>query len=407
MRVGTANSYDSSLLNLTTRQTNLIDQQEKMTAGKRVVRASDDPAAAAQAERALTRTVRVDIEQRALNVQRNSITMAMSTLSDTTDALQTLRELAVSAGDAAYSGANRTSIAQQMMGLRDQIFAYANKQDSNGIPLFGGLGGSAMPFTDASTGVAFNGLPGQRASTTISIPGAMDGQAVWMNVPTGNGVFKVELPKSPATPNAGTVWAEQGQVLDPAAITGDSYSINFKVDASVVPNVITYDVTNTTSATATNPIAAGRPYTSGQSIQFDGMSFSAQGTPANGDALVVKPSGITNLFKIIDDAIAGINGASSGNLVTQTITQALVEIDTGMARIQSASGQAGDLLNRADKIDSSQQGKSIQLAADRSRAEDIDVIKGISDFQNLQTGYDAALKTYAQVQKLSLFNYLG
>jgi flagellar hook-associated protein 3 FlgL len=37
----------------------------------------------------------------------------------------------------------------------------------------------------------------------------------------------------------------------------------------------------------------------------------------------------------------------------------------------------------------------------------MDMIKGISDFQNQQTGYDAALKTYAQVQRLSLFNYLG
>ena len=42
-----------------------------------------------------------------------------------------------------------------------------------------------------------------------------------------------------------------------------------------------------------------------------------------------------------------------------------------------------------------------------SRAEDLDMIKGISDFENQQTGYQAALQTYASVQKLSLFNYIG
>jgi flagellar hook-associated protein 3 FlgL len=47
------------------------------------------------------------------------------------------------------------------------------------------------------------------------------------------------------------------------------------------------------------------------------------------------------------------------------------------------------------------------LEADRSRAEDLDMVKGISDFQNLQTGYSAALQTYAQIQKLSLFNFIG
>jgi flagellar hook-associated protein 3 FlgL len=37
----------------------------------------------------------------------------------------------------------------------------------------------------------------------------------------------------------------------------------------------------------------------------------------------------------------------------------------------------------------------------------MDMVKGISDFNNLQTGYQAALQTYAQVQKLSLFNFIG
>jgi flagellar hook-associated protein 3 FlgL len=35
------------------------------------------------------------------------------------------------------------------------------------------------------------------------------------------------------------------------------------------------------------------------------------------------------------------------------------------------------------------------------------MIKGVSDFQNQQTGYQAALQAYAQVKKLSLFNYIS
>jgi flagellar hook-associated protein 3 FlgL len=85
----------------------------------------------------------------------------------------------------------------------------------------------------------------------------------------------------------------------------------------------------------------------------------------------------------------------------------LAEIDAGLSRLQSGRGQAGDLLNRADWIDSSQVARSHQIQNDRSRAEDMDMVKGISDFQTQQTGYDAALKSYAQVQRLSLFNYLS
>ena len=44
---------------------------------------------------------------------------------------------------------------------------------------------------------------------------------------------------------------------------------------------------------------------------------------------------------------------------------------------------------------------------ERSAAEDLDMVQAISEFQNQQSGYDAALKTYAMVQRLSLFNYIS
>jgi flagellar hook-associated protein 3 FlgL len=400
MRLGTANTYDNTLATLTSRQAGLADIQEKLSAGKRVLRPSDDPTGAAQAERALTRTSRVETEQRALNLQRDSIANAESTLGNASDLLQRFRELVITAGDPSYSSTDRSSMAQEMTGLRDQLFAFANKLDSNGVPLFGGLGSPVPPFNDASAGVTFNGIPGQRASTPVSIPSAMDGQAAWMNVPTGNGVFTVGLGGA----NTGTVWTDPGQVINPGALTGNNYTVTFTVTATVPP-VTTYDVVNTTTATPVAP--AARPYVDGQTIQFDGLSFTAHGTPANGDTLQVAPSTRSDLFAVMDAAIAGIKGASNSNRLTQSLTLSLAQVDTGMDRLRSARGQAGELLKRADIIDATQQDKTVQLAADRSRAEDIDMVKAISDLQNQQTGYSAALQTYAQVQKLSLFNYLG
>jgi flagellar hook-associated protein 3 FlgL len=42
----------------------------------------------------------------------------------------------------------------------------------------------------------------------------------------------------------------------------------------------------------------------------------------------------------------------------------------------------------------------------RSDAEDLDMVQAISDFQNQQTNYSAALQTYASLQKMSLFDYI-
>ena len=35
------------------------------------------------------------------------------------------------------------------------------------------------------------------------------------------------------------------------------------------------------------------------------------------------------------------------------------------------------------------------------------MVQGISGFQNAQVGYQAALQSYAMVQKLSLFNFMS
>jgi flagellar hook-associated protein 3 FlgL len=406
MRLATANTYDNTLANMTNRQASLAELQEKLSAGKKVVRPSDDPTGAAQAERAMTRSARVDVEVRALNLQRNSMSVAESTLGNSIDALQSLRQLVVSAGDAAYTASDRTSIAQEIAGLRDQLFTYANKQDTNGIPLFGGLASAPQPFIDnpPPTGVTPQFIAGVRSSTDVSIPSTMDGQAVWMNVPTGNGVFKMGL----GAGNTGQLWTDVGRVITPSALTGNNYTVTFNVSATTPP-VTTYDVsmTTVTPPPVTTPVTTGQPYVDGQDITFGGLSFVARGVPANGDTVQITPSTRTDLFAVLDQTIAGIKGASNGHVLAQNLSLALAQIDTAMERVQSARSQAGELLKRADTIESNQGEKTIQLAADRSRAEDMDMIKGISDFQNQQTGYDAALKTYAQIQRLSLFNYLG
>ncbi|HZV91564.1 MAG TPA: flagellar hook-associated protein 3, partial [Caldimonas sp.] len=53
MRISTANSYDTGIATLMQRQLDMSNLQNQMTTGKRVNQASDDPAAAAVAARAV------------------------------------------------------------------------------------------------------------------------------------------------------------------------------------------------------------------------------------------------------------------------------------------------------------------------------------------------------------------
>eukprot|EP01030_Chromulinospumella_sphaerica_P010457 gene10457-10265_t len=145
-RVGTANMYDNSIRNVSARQASLVNLQENLTSGKRVVRASDDPVSAAQAERAMTRMTRIQTEQRALETQRNAIAQAESSMGDAVSLVQEVRELMVNAGNASLSSSERATIANQLQSLRDQLTAVANRTDTNGLPLLGALGSAQSPF---------------------------------------------------------------------------------------------------------------------------------------------------------------------------------------------------------------------------------------------------------------------
>ncbi|HEY8908494.1 MAG TPA: flagellar hook-associated protein 3, partial [Rhodoferax sp.] len=79
IRSGTANTYDASLRNILSRQVDLAALQDKLTSGKKIVRTSDDPTGAANAERSLTRISRIATDQRALASQRDTIVQAEST----------------------------------------------------------------------------------------------------------------------------------------------------------------------------------------------------------------------------------------------------------------------------------------------------------------------------------------
>ncbi len=411
-RVSTANQYDTALRNIGQRHTSLSNLQENLTSGKRVVRPSDDPVSAAQAERAINRLARIQTEQRALETQRNAIAQAESALGDAIGLMQNFRELTVSAGGGTLTPNDRATIANQLQGLREQIVEVANRKDTNGLPLLGALGSALAPFLgplSTTPDYSFAGLPGQTSSTGVTIPGMLDGDSAFMFNPQRDGVYNAAVS---AIPNTRQLTTSAVTPVDKSLVTGDNYTITFSaVGPGATPgtSTATYTLTNTTTGAISAPVTvpdypSDKPLTIAMT-DVPGLSFTITGNPANGDTITLQPS--PSIFSTLDSAIRDIRDAPNSNAAIQAVGQALANIDIGLERVHNMRGYAGELLNRADRITGDQDKRSIQLEGDRSRAEDLDMIKGISDFQNQQVGYEAALKSYAQVQKLSLFNFIG
>ncbi len=190
IRIASAHAFDISLSTLQRRQVVLGETQERLTSGKRVLKASDDPTSAARAERALAQMSRTEANLRALDASRSNMQQTEVALGDAGDLLQQVRELTISAGNASYSDAERNTVAVSLRGLRTQLLSVANRSDGAGGYLFGGQGSNTAPFVDAPGGVQFVGTSGSlRAATDEPLPLSLDGQAAWLQAqdPLGSG----------------------------------------------------------------------------------------------------------------------------------------------------------------------------------------------------------------------------
>lgn len=402
IRIATANSYDNTINQLNRRQADLAALQERLSTGKCVLKPSDDPVAATLAETAQNRMTRVQADLRALEASRTSLQQADSGLSESGELIQKVRDLVVTAGNPIFTASEREDIARQLEGLREQLIEVANRKDNTGRTLYGGLGGSATPFVDlyspTGSGVQFEGLRGQAAAGSSALPQALDGHAIWMRIPGGNGHYTVSVGNG----NTGGLSTSVGTVTDAAALTGDDYRIDF----AEVAGQMQLTVTNLGNPAA-NPMPGltGVPYTDGMSVAIDGMNLRLNGAPAAGDQVEIAPSTPNDIFSIVQNAINVLRDDAPGRDARQNteLARTLAELDASHDRVLLARGQVGEWLNRADSLAGLMGDRVTNYEVEKSRLEDLDMIKGLSDFQTQNLALEAAIKSYAQVQRLSLF----
>ena len=150
-------------------------------------------------------------------------------------------------------------------------------------------------------------------------------------------------------------------------------------------------------------------YQSGKAISLHGMSVTVTGTPATGDQFNVAPSTPTlSVFDTIDAAIAELKTPNRTPAQrAQSTADRLRDIDSSMASLNLARSVTGGALNLIDSETTRLGTQKLAAQTERSNAEDLDLPQALSEFQNQQTGYEAALKSYSMVQKMSLLQYIG
>ena len=408
MRVSTSMIYQSGGDAISRQQAELLSMQQRLSSGRRLLTAADDPAGAAQALSIASAKARNAQYDANINVARDALMTDESTLSQVTDVLQGIRTLAVNGGSGSLSDADRSSLADSLAGQLQQLVGLANGKGGDGNYLFSGYALATQPFVQTPAGVVYQGDQGQRLLNVgpgRSMPISESGDAVFMQVPGGNGTFAT----APAAGNAGSGVIDAGSVTDPAAINGHSYQIAFTSAA-------TYDVVD--MAAPVPPLSTGNAYVSGNAIALPGSGIQVTITgapsgapgPAYGDKFDVTPSAPQSVFKTVQSLIDTLrtpgSTAAGRARVANGIGEALTNLDQGLGNVLSARAGLGASLNELDSLATGNDNSTMQYDTTLSRLVDLDYARALSDFAQQQVAFEAAQKSFLKVSGLSLFSYL-
>jgi len=151
--------------------------------------------------------------------------------------------------------------------------------------------------------------------------------------------------------------------------------------------------------------AAAGPHPGEQQTGLDASYTTSQ----DGRAIFAGAGG-TTLFASLDAVIDVIgrlaDGTASRSDVNETLATATGELDAGLERVLLARTRAGEQLRAIDAHEGALESGDLDARDRLSELVDLDYAAAISSFQNNQTSLEAAMTTYAQIARLSLFDYL-
>jgi len=395
MTISTLTFQTNALAEMEALQTALTQTQTELSTGSKLPNAAADPAAMEQVNQLeLTLAASQQYVSNGTAASAN-LQLEQSALTSATNTLQSARDLAVEANNSALSVADRQDIATQLQQLQNALLGAANSTDPAGNYLFAGTASGTQPFAQTGTSVSYQGdsqVNQVQIAPDQSISAGDSGDAVFMNIPAGNGTFIT----SAAGANTGSGSIDAGSVTNAAAWVPDTYTIAFTSPTQ-------YQVTNSGGT-----LVASGTYTSGTAITFNGIETTISGAPAAGDQFTVAPAGKASVFSTIANLIATLNSSSlSSAQVTTKIGTAIQQIDNALSGLGYVQASVGGRLNAVTTSANQAQTTQTQLQGTVSTLSDTDYAAAVTQLSTQELALQAAQQSYASIAKLSLFNYIS
>ncbi len=153
-------------------RTQAENYQSQMSSGLKFDKSSDNPVAASRLRTLSRQEALSGIDKTNASRANADLSLADSTMSDMSDALMQVQDLATQAANSTLTDDQRASIGTQLDQIFSNLLALANARDSNGHALFGGASAGDAYSLDSSGNAVYVGT-----GSSDSLP-LGDGQSV-------------------------------------------------------------------------------------------------------------------------------------------------------------------------------------------------------------------------------------
>lgn len=151
--ISTNSMYQQQVRSITVANQNWLSAGMRLSTMQRVVNPSDDALAASQAVRLKQSLGLNEQYQTSRNFAGSNISLSLNVLGNVNNTIFAIQDSLVQAGNGTYTDQDRTTMAEQLEGLKDELLALANTRDGLGNYIFSGFKTDTVPFAkDPITG---------------------------------------------------------------------------------------------------------------------------------------------------------------------------------------------------------------------------------------------------------------
>jgi len=149
MRLSTLYMYKQSSEAMTKRMSQSNEAYLRMSAGKTLLKASDDPTAATDAVKHQDALAKLEMYSSVRSRARGTLEFQDHILNGVGNLMTTtLKEKIVAAGNGAYSNEDLQALGEEIKGIRENLLDLANSRDSSGRYIFSGFNTDTPAFDE-------------------------------------------------------------------------------------------------------------------------------------------------------------------------------------------------------------------------------------------------------------------